>query len=37
MWIPSLTGESNDAEKKPCDMLSSGSVVKRGEGNGVVF
>ena len=32
-----LTGESKDAEKKPSDVLSSGSVVRRGEGNGVVF
>jgi H+-transporting ATPase len=31
-----LTGESNDVEKKAADMLSSGSVVRRGEGNGVV-
>jgi plasma-membrane proton-efflux P-type ATPase len=32
-----LTGESKDAEKAPCDVLSSGSVVRRGEGNGVVM
>jgi P-type E1-E2 ATPase len=32
-----LTGESKDAEKKPGDVLSSGSVVRRGEGNGVVM
>ncbi|HMB78662.1 MAG TPA: plasma-membrane proton-efflux P-type ATPase, partial [Vicinamibacterales bacterium] len=31
-----LTGESKDADKAPGDMLSSGSVVRRGEGNGVV-
>jgi plasma-membrane proton-efflux P-type ATPase len=31
-----LTGESADAEKAPGDVLSSGSVVRRGEGNGVV-
>jgi H+-transporting ATPase len=31
-----LTGESKDAEKAPGDVLSSGSVVRRGEGNGVV-
>ena len=32
-----LTGESKDAEKAVGDMLSSGSVVRRGEGNGVVL
>ncbi|MGA7193998.1 MAG: HAD-IC family P-type ATPase [Anaerolineales bacterium] len=32
-----LTGESKDADKKPSDVLSSGSVVRRGEGNGVVI
>jgi magnesium-transporting ATPase (P-type) len=32
-----LTGESKDAEKAPGEMLSSGSVVRRGEGNGVVM
>jgi H+-transporting ATPase len=32
-----LTGESKDAEKKSGDVLSSGSVVRRGEGNGVVM
>jgi plasma-membrane proton-efflux P-type ATPase len=32
-----LTGESRDADKKPGDVLSSGSVVRRGEGNGVVM
>ena len=32
-----LTGESKDAEKKLGDILSSGSVVRRGEGNGVVL
>ncbi len=32
-----LTGESKDADKKPGDVLSSGSVVRRGEGNGVVM
>ena len=31
-----LTGESKDADKKPGDVLSSGAVVRRGEGNGVV-
>ena len=31
-----LTGESKDADKAPGDMLSSGSVVRRGEGNGLV-
>jgi plasma-membrane proton-efflux P-type ATPase len=32
-----LTGESKDADKTPCEVLSSGSVVRRGEGNGVVM
>jgi H+-transporting ATPase len=32
-----LTGESRDAEKAPGDVLSSGSLVRRGEGNGVVM
>jgi H+-transporting ATPase len=32
-----LTGESKDADKAPGDVLSSGSVVRRGEGNGVVI
>ena len=32
-----LTGESKDVDKAPGDMLSSGSVVRRGEGNGVVL
>ncbi len=32
-----LTGESTDADKAAGDMLSSGSVVRRGEGNGVVM
>jgi H+-transporting ATPase len=32
-----LTGESKDADKKPSDVLSSGSIVRRGEGNGVVM
>jgi plasma-membrane proton-efflux P-type ATPase len=32
-----LTGESKDADKKPADVLSSGSIVRRGEGNGVVM
>jgi H+-transporting ATPase len=32
-----LTGESKDADKAPADVLSSGSVVRRGEGNGVVI
>ena len=32
-----LTGESKDADKSPGDVLSSGSVVRRGEGNGVVM
>jgi H+-transporting ATPase len=31
-----LTGESKDAGKGSGDVLSSGSVVRRGEGNGVV-
>jgi plasma-membrane proton-efflux P-type ATPase len=33
----SLTGESKDADKAPGGVLSSGSVVRRGEGNGVVL
>ena len=32
-----LTGESNDSDKVPGDVLSSGSVIRRGEGNGVVM
>lgn len=32
-----LTGESKDIDKAPSDVLSSGSVVRRGEGNGVVM
>ena len=32
-----LTGESKDADKAPSEVLSSGSVVRRGEGNGVVM
>ena len=32
-----LTGESKDADKSPGDVLSSGSVVRRGEANGVVL
>jgi plasma-membrane proton-efflux P-type ATPase len=32
-----LTGESKDADKSPGGVLSSGSVVRRGEGNGVVM
>ena len=32
-----LTGESKDADKKVGDVLSSGSIVRRGEGNGVVM
>lgn len=32
-----LTGESKDADKAPGDVLSSGSIVRRGEGNGVVM
>jgi H+-transporting ATPase len=32
-----LTGESKDADKAAGDVLSSGSVVRRGEGNGVVL
>ena len=32
-----LTGESGDAEKAPGEVLSSGSIVRRGEGNGVVM
>lgn len=32
-----LTGESKDADKAPGDVLSPGSVLRRGEGNGVVL
>jgi H+-transporting ATPase len=32
-----LTGESRDVGKSPGDVLSSGSVVRGGEGNGVVM
>jgi plasma-membrane proton-efflux P-type ATPase len=32
-----LTGESKDADKGYGEVLSSGSVVRRGEGNGVVM
>jgi plasma-membrane proton-efflux P-type ATPase len=32
-----LTGESKDADKAPGEVLSSGSIVRRGEGNGVVL
>jgi plasma-membrane proton-efflux P-type ATPase len=32
-----LTGESKDVDKAPGAVLSSGSVVRRGEGNGVVL
>ena len=32
-----LTGESQDIEKVSGEVLSSGSVVRRGEGNGVVI
>jgi len=32
-----LTGESKDVDKKPGEVLSSGSIVRRGEGNGVVM
>ena len=32
-----LTGESKDVDKSADDVLSSGSVVRRGEGNGVVM
>jgi len=32
-----LTGESHDVDKAPGDVLSSGSVVRRGEGNGLIM
>jgi hypothetical protein len=32
-----LTGESKDADKATGDVLSAGSLVRRGEGNGVVM
>ena len=32
-----LTGESKDVDKATGEVLSSGSIVRRGEGNGVVM
>ena len=32
-----LTGESKDVDKAPGEVLSSGSILRRGEGNGVVM
>lgn len=32
-----LTGESKESDKAPGEVLSSGSIVRRGEGNGVVI
>jgi H+-transporting ATPase len=32
-----LTGESADVDKAPGDVLPSGAVIRRGEGNGVVM
>jgi plasma-membrane proton-efflux P-type ATPase len=32
-----LTGESQDVDRAPGEVLSSGSIVRRGEGNGVVM
>jgi len=32
-----LTGESNEANKAPGEVLSSGAIVRHGEGNGVVM
>ncbi|MGB9118055.1 plasma-membrane proton-efflux P-type ATPase [Bradyrhizobium sp.] len=32
-----LTGESKDVDKAPGEVLSSGSIARRGEGNGVVM
>jgi plasma-membrane proton-efflux P-type ATPase len=32
-----LTGESKDMDKAPGEVLSSGSIVRRGEGDGVVM
>ncbi|WP_256752860.1 plasma-membrane proton-efflux P-type ATPase [Mesorhizobium sp. Mes31] len=32
-----LTGESQEVHKEPGDVLSSGSIVRQGEGNGVVI
>lgn len=32
-----LTGESMDVDKSPGDVLPSGAIVRRGEGNGVVM
>jgi H+-transporting ATPase len=32
-----LTGESQDVDRAPGEVVSSGSIVRRGEGNGVVM
>jgi plasma-membrane proton-efflux P-type ATPase len=32
-----LTGESQDVDRTPAEVLSSGSIVRQGEGNGVVM
>jgi len=32
-----LTGESQEVDKAPGDILSSGSVIRRGEGNGLII
>ena len=32
-----LTGELQDVERASAEVLSSGSIVRRGEGNGVVM
>ena len=32
-----LTGESKDVDKEPGEMLSSGSIIRRGEGNAAVI
>jgi plasma-membrane proton-efflux P-type ATPase len=37
VYESALTGESKDAEKASGAVLSSGSVIRRGEGNGVVM
>ena len=35
--LSSITGESKDVDKVPGDVLPSGAIVRKGEGNGVVL